>query len=157
MQKRIRYRQPKSNSEELNVKEHSTGPNILQVVFAVLAVLAVFAPFALIFILVRALKEGEAQEKLSALRAEVEGWAGKFPMPGQHVMGDRARGHSTLASCRCKAPEFDPRSRQLRPRRRATAWRECGGVSCLRTCRAPLHAAGAATSVVFAGSAALAA
>ena len=54
MQKRIRYRQPKSNSEELNVKEHSTGPKILQVVFAVLAVLA---PFALIFILVRALKE----------------------------------------------------------------------------------------------------
>ena len=65
MQKRIRYRQPKSNSEELNVKEHSTGPKILQVVFAVLAVLAVLAPFALIFILVRTLKENPSTTTIS--------------------------------------------------------------------------------------------
>ena len=27
-------------------------------------------------------KEKEAQDKLQALKAEVEAWAGKFPMPG---------------------------------------------------------------------------
>ena len=30
----------------------------------------------------KALKEPEAQGKLTALRGEVEAWAGKFPMPG---------------------------------------------------------------------------
>jgi len=30
----------------------------------------------------KALKEKEAQDKLSALKSEVEAWAGKFPMPG---------------------------------------------------------------------------
>merc|ERR1719191_229683 len=30
----------------------------------------------------KALKEKEAQDKLSALKGEVEAWAGKFPMPG---------------------------------------------------------------------------
>jgi len=30
----------------------------------------------------KALKEKEAQDKLGALKAEVEAWAGKFPMPG---------------------------------------------------------------------------